>query len=174
MAITSTAIREVCGESDAQALYSELRRTNDFVGFARRFVIGEKDYHIARKALWVLTKATNQELMQLQETLSEMMELAMQTPNSTVRRLSLNIIDRLRMDEEDLRSDFLDFCLEHMTDVDEYPGIQTLCMKQLLRMGQIYPELMSELCCTLETMKIEFYKPAVRSLRNKILGGRKK
>jgi len=97
MAITSTAIREVCGESDAQALYSELRRTNDFVGFARRFVIGEKDYHIARKALWVLTKATNQELMQLQETLSEMMELAIETLRHRQETSWLNTEEKRRV-----------------------------------------------------------------------------
>ena len=98
----------------------------------------------------------------------------MQTENSSVRRLTLNIIERLKMDEEDLRTDFLDFCLEHMASIEEFPGIQTLCMKLAFRMCQFYPELMGELKRTLESMEIDYYKPAVKGIRAKILSGKLK
>jgi hypothetical protein len=97
----------------------------------------------------------------------------MQTENSSVRRLTLNVIYRLKMDEEDLRTDFLDFCLEHMADVEEFPGIQSICLKLAFRMCQFYPELMDELKRTLEAMEIDYYKPAVKGVRNKILSGKK-
>ena len=45
----------------------------------------------------------------------------MQTDNSSVRRLTLNIIERLEMNEDDLRTDFLDFCFEHMVSIEEFP-----------------------------------------------------
>ena len=73
------------------------------------------------------------------------------------------------MDEEDLRTDFLDFCFEHMVSIEEFPGIQTLCMKLAYRMCSFYPELMGEMKRTLDAMEIEYYKPAVKSLRNRIL-----
>ena len=72
-------------------------------------------------------------------------------------------------DEEDLRTDFLDFCFEHMVSIEEFPGIQTLCMKLAYRMCSFYPELMGEMKRTLDAMEIEYYKPAVKSLRNRIL-----
>ena len=76
------------------------------------------------------------------------------------------------MNEEDLRTDFLDFCLEHMASIEEFPGVQTLCMKLAYRMCCFYPELMDELKRTLEMMDIEYYKPAVKGLRQRILSGK--
>ena len=78
------------------------------------------------------------------------------------------------MSEEDLRTDFLDFCFDHMIDVEEYPGIQSVCMKLAFRMCKYYPELMDELKRTLEAMEIDYYKPAVKCVRNRILNGKLK
>ena len=89
-----------------------------------------------------------------------------------VRRLSLNIVERLEMSEDDLRTDFLDFCFEHMIDVEEFPGIQSVCMKLAFRMCKFYPELMDELKRTLEAMEIDYYKPAVKCVRSRILSGK--
>ena len=133
-----------------------------------------EDYLVARSALWGLTKASKEELSQLQVILSEFINQAMQIDNSSVRRLSLNVIERLEMSENDLRTDFLDFCFEHMIDVKELPGIQSVCMKLAFRMCKFYPELMDELKRTLEAMEIDYYKPAVKGVRSKILSGRLK
>ena len=71
-------------------------------------------------------------------------------------------------------SDFLGFCFEHMMDVEEFPGIQSVCIKLAFRMCKFYPELMDELKRTLEAMEIDYYKPAVKGVRNKILSGKLK
>lgn len=168
MDITRERLKGAYSEGEALAIYNEVKLKNDFVGFAHAF-IHDEDYQVARNALWGLTKATDGELSQLQPMLHELIDLALQAQNSSVRRLSLNVILRLKMEEKDLRSDFLDFCLEHMTDVNEFPGIQSLCMKLAYRMSQFYPELMAELLRTVEGMEIEYYKPAVKSVRNRIL-----
>lgn len=171
MEINSENIRAVKGELDAQAVYSEVKRTGDFALFARDFIYSD-DGRVARNALWVLTKASDQELSQLQGMLHELMDLALKTEHSAVRRLSLNIIERLKMEEDDLRTDFLDFCLEHMADADELPGIQSISMKLAYRMCKFYPELMDEFKATLESMETEYYKPAVNCVRSRILKGK--
>ena len=168
MAITEDRLRQTFSEGGAQEIYQEIKANGDFLGFARQYAFSQ-DYRVARSALWGLTKATDEEEAQLQVMLNEMIDQALQTDNSSVRRLTLNIIERLKMDEEDLRTDFLDFCFEHMVSIEEFPGIQTLCMKLAYRMCSFYPELMGEMKRTLEAMEIEYYKPAVKSLRNKIL-----
>ena len=173
MAITSERLKKAYSEGEAQAIYHEVKSEGDFLGFARRFIFDE-DYHVARNALWGLTKASNTELSQLQVMLNELIELAMRTENSSVRRLSLNVIERLQMEEDDLRTDFLDFCFEHMTNIEEFPGIQSICMKLAFRMCQFYPELMDELKRTIQAMEIDYYKPAVKSIRNRILSGKYK
>ena len=173
MAITVERLQQAFSEGGAQEIYQEIKSTGDFLGFARQYVFCS-DERVARSALWGLTKASKGELAQLQILLNELVEQAMQTESSSVRRLTLNIIERLTMNEDDLRTDFLDFCLEHMTDVAEFPGIQAVCMKLAFRMCQFYPELMGEMIRTLEAMEIDYYKPAVKGLRLKILSGKYK
>ena len=156
------------GEYEALGIYNEVKKNNDFIGFTRQYMHDE-DYRVARNALWSMTKATDSEISQLQPIYNELIDLAMKTDNSSVCRLTLNILERLKMEKDDLRSDFLDFCLEKMTAIDGYPGIQSLAMKLAYRMCKFYPELMNELIVTLKAMEMDFYPPAVKSVRNRIL-----
>ena len=179
--MTSERLRQTFSEGGAQEIYQDIQAACDFLGFARRYAF-DSDYRVARSALWGLTKATNEELSALQVIQNELSALqviqnelidqAMHTENSSVRRLTLNIIERLKMDEDNLRTDFLDFCFEHMVSIEEFPGIQTLCMKLAFRMCSFYPELMDELKRTLEALEIDYYKPAVKCLRKRILSGK--
>ena len=171
MAIMRERLKQAFSEGGAQEIYQDVKAGGDFLGFARRYVFDE-DYRVARSALWGLTKASDMELSELQLLMNELIDLAMKTENPSVRRLTLNVIERLKMKEEELRTDFLDFCLEHLLNVEEFPGIQAVCAKLAFRMCKFYPELMDELIRTLEGMEIEYYKPAVKSIRNRILTGK--
>ena len=169
--ITRERLRQNFSEGGAQEIYQQIKSEGDFLGFTRRYAFDD-DFRVARSALWGLTKAENAELAQLQIILHQLIDQAMQTENSSVRRLTLNVILRLKMDEDDLRTDFLDFCFEHMMSLDEFSGIQAVCMKLAFHMCQFYPELMDEFKRTLEGMEIDYYKPAVKGLRRKILSGK--
>ena len=171
--ITEDRFRQTFSEGGAQEIYQEVKASGDFLGFARQYAFSE-DYLVARSALWGLTKASKEELSQLQVIQTEFINQAMQTGNSSVRRLSLNVVEKLKMSEDDLRTDFLDFCFERMIDVEEFPGIQSVCMKLAFRMCKFYPELMDELKRTLEAMEIDYYKPAVKCVRSRILNGKLK
>ena len=173
MAITEDRLRQTFSEGGAQKIYQEVKAGGDFLGFACRYAFSG-DYLVVRSALWGLTKASKEELSQLQVILNDFINQAMQTENSSVRRLTLNIVERLEIKEDDLRTDFLDFCLEHITDVEEFLGIQSVCMKLAFRMCKFYPELMDELKRTLEAMEIDYYKPAVKCVRTRILSGKLK
>ena len=169
--VTENRLQQTFSEGGAYEIYREIKAGGDFPGFARCYAFSD-DCRVARSALWGLTKATDEELSSLQGMLHELTNQAMQTDNSSVRRLTLNIIERLQIQEADLRTDFLDFCLEHMASVEEYPGVQTLCMKLAFRMCKFYPELTDEFKRTLEAMEIDYYKPAIKGLRKKILSGK--
>ena len=173
MAITSERLNQTFSEGGAQEIYQEIKAKGDFLGFAQRYAF-DTDYRVARTALWGLTKAKDEELSELKVIYNELIDQAMQTENSSVRRLTLNVIEKLKMDEDDLRTDFLDFCFEHMVSIEEFSGTQTLCMKLAFRMCTFYPELMDELKRTLEAMEIDYYKPAIKCLRKRIFCGRYK
>ena len=172
MTVTSKQLKGSYSEGEAMALYNKVRQTGEWLAFLKSF-LHDEDYQVARNALWVLTKATDLELASLQPMLHELIDTAMSEVNSSVRRLSMNIIVRLKMEEDDLRTDFLDFCLEHMQKTDEYPGIQSLSLKLAYKMCLFYPELMDELRRTLEAMDMEYYSPALRSVRNRILSAQR-
>ena len=169
--ITAERLRGVYDKEKVSAIYNEVRAEKNFAGFCRQFLYDE-DALVTRNALWVLTKATTAEISQLQPMRDELIDVVLTTGNSSVRRLSLNIIERLKMTKEELRADFLDFCLERMTAVKEYPGIQSLCMKLAFRICKFYPELTDEFRRTLDAMETSYYKPAVRSVRSRILNGK--
>lgn len=172
MILTREQLKGSYSEGEALAIYNKVKETGEWLSFLKTF-LHDEDYQVARNALWGLTKATDRELATLQPMLHELIDKALSEKNPSVRRLSLNIIWRLKMEEEDLRTDFLDFCLEHMQDPDEYPGIQSLCLKLAYRMCLYYPELMDELRRTLEAMEMAYYTPALRSVRNRILQNKK-
>ena len=161
----ATSLREVL------ETYQEVKAKENFLGFAQQYAF-DSDARVARDALWGLTQATNEELSALQVILNDLIDQAMKTDNSSVRRLTLNIIERLKIDKDDLRTDFLDFCFEHMLNLEEPSGIQSICMKLACRMCRFYPELKDELKRTLEGMEIEYYKPAIKCIRKRILNGR--
>lgn len=172
MLITRDQLKGSYSEGEALIIYNKVKETGEWLSFLKTF-LHDEDYQVARNALWGLTKATDEELSSLQPMLHELIDTALAEENPSVRRLSMNIIVRLKMEEEDLRTDFLDFCLDHMQNPDEYPGIQSLSLKLAYKMCQFYPELMDELTRTLQAMEMEYYSPALKSVRNRILTNKK-
>ena len=173
MPINEEQLQQPFREGGARDIYLQVKSEGDFAGFAQRFVFSH-DTQVARYALWALSKATREELSQLQPLLDSLTDLALHTANSSVRRMTLSVIERLEIDEEHLRTDFLDFCLEHMVALEEPSGVQAICMKLANKMCAFYPELSDELKRTLQAMDADYYKPAVRCVRDGILGLKKK
>ena len=96
--ITEERLRQTFSEGGAQEIYQEVKAMGDFLGFARQFAFSQ-DSRVARSALWGLTKAGREELSQLKVILNKFIDQAMQTENSSVRRLSLNVVERLELKE---------------------------------------------------------------------------
>ena len=122
----------------------------------------------ARNAAWVMTHFCDREIRLISDRHDEFIDLAMTTSNSSLRRLMLNIVERQDIREEDLRSNFLDFCLTHMVSPTEEPGIQSLCMKLAYKQCKFFPELLDEFKSTLEMME-DGYATCIQSLRKKFL-----
>ena len=125
-----------------------------------------EDLRVARNAAWVLTHKTLSEIRTLSH--EHLIDLSMTTPDTSLRRLVLCLVERQDVADEEIRTDFLDFCLLHMHLPDEPPGLQALCMKLAYSMCRPYPELVHEFEETLSLMQPEMLKPGVSHLINKI------
>ena len=130
----------------------------------------EEDIRVARNAAWVLTHKSPTEIRTLPQ--DGLIDLSLATPDTSLRRLTLCLIERQGIAAEEVRTDFLDFCLEHMADIEEFPGIQSLCMKIAYRMCRFYPELMDEFMRTIDSIELSYYKPALRCVVNRIKKGK--
>ena len=69
MPITEERLRQTFSEGGAQEIYQEVKATGDFLGFAHQYAFSE-DYRVSRSTLWGLTKASREELSQLQVKLA--------------------------------------------------------------------------------------------------------
>lgn len=124
---------------------------------------------VARNAAWAMTHFTDDELSLLVSRRDEMTDLVLSTDNTGLRRMLLAILYRMPCTAEDVRTDFLDFCLSCMVSLDQPPGVQSLCMKTARRLCSFYPELSEEFMRTVKGMEPCYYTPALKSVRNKIL-----
>lgn len=128
--------------------------------------LAEEDIRVARNAAWVLTHKPLSEIRMLPP--DRLIDLALTTSDTSLRRLVLCLVEKLPMSQEEMRTDLLDFCLLHMRLPQEPPGVQALCMKLAHSMCSPYPDLVREFQETLSIMQPELYKPGVRHLINKM------
>lgn len=134
----------------------------------------DEDARVALNAAWVLWHGSKKELRQLQQRQDALITLAMQTADASLRLRLLAILERMDYTRDTLRTDFLDFCLERMTALSESSGTQTLCMKLACRFSSFYPELRDEFLLIVRDMEPGYYKPGLRSIRQRVLNGKYK
>ena len=152
-------LHSLLGVSDIRILSKEVSSKQLFE------YVFDPDNRVARNAAWALTHKPASELLLLpQERLAD---LALTTPDTSLRRLTLALIERQGIKEEDIRTDLLDFCLRHMVLLDEPSGVQALCLKLAHQMCGYYPELMHEFEETLNLMQPEQYKAGMSHLIKK-------
>ena len=134
--------------------------------FRTMFSGGGKEASNAAWALTHLPAADNEYIDTHREAL---VQLAVSTPEVPLRRLSMVLLERLEWGIDDVRTDLLDFCLEHMMLPDEPYGIKALCMKLAYQQCRHYPELKEELRQALLLMEPEELGAGVKHTRKKTL-----
>ena len=149
--LSGDEVRRLAREVPTEKLYPHIYSTHE---------------RTARNAAWIMTHKPAQEISTLPQ--EELVELTLKSEDVTIRRLTLNLIERQGIEKEDIRTDLLDYCLEHMVRLDEPPGIQSLCMKLAYGMCRHYPELLHEFNENLSLMQPENYKPGMRHMIKKL------
>ena len=99
----------------------------------------------ASNAAWALTHLPVADNKYIDAHRDALVQLAVSTPEVPVRRLAMALLERLEWGIDDVRTDLLDFCLEHMVRNDEPYGVRSLCMKLAYQQCRHYPELREEL-----------------------------
>lgn len=120
-------------------------------------------------AAWALTHLPATDNASIDEHREALVQLAVSTQEVSLRRLSMVLLERLEWGVDDVRTDLLDFCLEHMLLPDEPYGVKALCMKLAYKQCCHYPELKAELKQSLLLMEPGELGAGVKHTRGKIL-----
>lgn len=120
-------------------------------------------------AAWALTHLPKEDNVAIDAHREELVQLAVSTAEVPLRRLSLVLLERLEWGVDDVRTDLLDFCLEHMLLPDEPYGVKALCIKLAYKQCRHYPELRTELKQSLLLMEPSELGAGVKHTRGKIL-----
>lgn len=129
----------------------------------------DTDQRVANNAAWIFTHFDLLHNKWLYAKQNELIDEAMKTTSDTKRRLILTLLLKQPFDEENIRTDFLDFCLEHMSSVHEPAGVKSLCIKLAYEQCKYFPELCSELKTALEIMEPALLPIAVKTSRKNLL-----
>ncbi len=129
----------------------------------------DKDKRTSDNAAWVMTHLPSDDDDWLTYRQHELIDLAMRTESITMRRLTMTILLRTQFKSDDVRTDFLDFCLDMMMRPDQPNGVRSVAMKLAYLQCRPFPELLAELRQTLDIMETEFLSPALRTTKRNIL-----
>ena len=126
---------------------------------------GKEAYYAA----WALTHLPASDNIYINMYRARLVDFAIATTDTSLRRLSLVLLERLEWSIDDMRTDLLDFCLEHMMLPDEPYGVKALCMKLAYQQCCHYPELKAELRQALLLMEPTELGAGVKHTRGKLL-----
>lgn len=118
---------------------------------------------VADNAAWILTHMPKKILYNLHKQQDYFINLTLQTQSLTQQRLLLNILLQQPFNKEALRSDFINFCLNTITDLNYPSGIRSLCFKLAYHQCKLYPELLNELHSIYQLMHYNSLEPALKA-----------
>ena len=123
----------------------------------------DADRRVATNALWVFTHFSAVDNEWLYAKHDQLIDRCLNEKDATKLRLMLNLLLRQPYTEEDIRTDFIDFCLTRLADPKSPYAVRAQCIKLAYEQMRYWPELLNELRQTLEMISREPLSPGLRS-----------
>ena len=129
----------------------------------------DNDHRVAVNALWVFTHFALADNVWLYAKHDQLTDRCLNEKDATKLRLMLNLLLRQPYTEEDIRTDFIDFCLMRLTDPKSPYAVRAQCIKLAYEQMHYWPELLNELRQTLEMISCEPLSPGLRSAWRQVM-----
>ena len=120
-------------------------------------------------ALWTYTHFAAYDNVWLFAKHDQLIDRCLNEKDATKLRLMLNLLLSQPYTEEDIRTDFIDFCLARLTDTRAPYAIRAQCIKLAYEQMKYWPELLDELRQTLEMISCEPLSPGLRSAWKQVM-----
>ena len=129
----------------------------------------DNDRRVAVNALWVFTHFVLADNAWLYAKHDQLIERCLNEKDATKLRLMLSLLLRQPYTEEDIRTDFIDYCLMRLTDPKSPYAVRAQCIKLAYEQMRYWPELLNELRQTLEMISCEPLSPGLRSAWRQVM-----
>lgn len=129
----------------------------------------DADRRVATNALWVFTHFAAVDNEWLYAKHDQLIDRCLKEKDTTKLRLMLNLLLRQPFDEEDIRTDFIDYCLMRLTDPKSPYAVRAQCIKLAYEQMKYWPELLNELRQTLDMIACEPLSPGLRSAWRQVM-----
>ena len=129
----------------------------------------DDDRRVATNALWTFTHFSAVDNEWLYAKHDQLIDRCLKEKDATKLRLMLNLLLRQPYAEEDIRTDFIDFCLMRLADPKSPYAIRALCIKLAYEQMKHWPELLNELRQTLNMISCEPLSPGLRSAWRQVM-----
>ena len=129
----------------------------------------DTDRRVATNALWVFTHFALADNAWLYAKHDQLIDRCLNEKDATKLRLMLNLLLRQPYTEEDIRTDFIDYCLMRLTDPKSPYAVRAQCIKLAYEQMRYWPELLNELRQTLGMISCEPLSPGLRSAWRQVM-----
>ena len=129
----------------------------------------DADRRVSTNALWVFTHFSAADNEWLYAKHNQLIDRCLKEKDATKLRLMLNLLQRQHYTEEDIRTDFIDFCLMKLTDPKSPYAIRAQCIKLAYEQMKYWPELLNELRQTLNMISCEPLSPGLSSAWRQVM-----
>ena len=124
---------------------------------------------VAINALWTFTHFAADDNVWLFAKHDQLIDRCLNEKDATKLRLMLNLLLSQPYTEEDIRTDFIDYCLMRLADPKSPYAIRAQCIKLAYEQMRYWPELLDELRQTLDLISCEPLSPGLRSAWRQVM-----
>ena len=129
----------------------------------------DDDRRVATNALWVFTHFSAVDNEWIYAKRDQLIDRCLKEQDTTKLRLMLNLLLRQPYAEDNVRTDFIDFCLMRLADPKSPYAVRTQCIKLAYEQMRYWPELLNELRQTLMMINCEPLSPGLRSAWRQVM-----
>ncbi|MBF1081464.1 MAG: hypothetical protein HXL34_03275 [Prevotellaceae bacterium] len=146
----------------------------DVIVKALYHLLSDTDQRIAYNAAWVLSCSDGKVIKFLIRYQNQLIDLLIGTKDKSFARILFSILRRQTFEKNNLRTDFLDFCLNEIVNSNQAIAIRVHAIYVSYSLCKAYPELLNELFMTLQMLESETLSAGLLHARNTIMSAIKK
>ena len=137
-------------------------------------LLSDTDRRVANNAAWVLSCSDGKVMRFLLRYQNQLIDLLIDTKDKSFSRMLFSILRHQTFEKSNLRTDFLDFCLNEIVNSNQAIAIRAHAIYVSYSLCKAYPELLNELFMMLQMLESETLSPGLRHARNTIMSAIKK